>query len=316
MRPLCCFFALTVISFLRSAHAAPPELPIWPGVAPGSEGIDEPELSVDRGKGKGYVDRSVSNVHRPTITVHLPEGADRAACAAMVICPGGGLTRVVIDKEGHDLAKLLVKNGVAGIVLKFRTAKSAKHYYGQAAPVADVQRAIRLVRAKAAEWKIDPKRVGVFGFSAGGYLSSAAATRFDDGDSDAKDPVQRQSSRPDFAGMAYPLISVQTGVTREHYQKLFLGDKITPELLDRYSNELLVTKNSPPAFLCHAEDDRGVSVKNSQRYAAACKKAGVPCETFIRAKGGHGYGIRKQGDPINEWPEAFLAWLRSRGYAE
>ncbi len=311
---------LTLILFLvglslQSASAAEPtEIPIWPGAAPGSENLDEPELSVDRGAGKGYVDRSISHVHRPTLTVHLPEATKPTA--AMIICPGGGLTRVVIDKEGNDLAKLLNKWGVAGIVLKFRTVKSAQHFYGVEPPIADLQRAIRLVRTNAKKWNIDPERVGVFGFSAGGLIASNAATRFDLGKPQATDPVEQQSSRPDFAALAYPLISMKTKVAGQHYQELALGEKPTEARIYQFSSELHVDKNTPPVFLVHATDDTGVSVENTQRFAVACRQAGVPCTTFIRDEGGHGYGIRDTGKPINAWTTAFHQWLQENKLAD
>jgi acetyl esterase/lipase len=294
----------------------PNELPIWTGVAPGSEGIDERELVVDRGKGRGYVDRSISNVHRPTITVHLPQNSARKLSAAIVICPGGGLTRVVVDKEGNDFAKFLSSRGVAGIVLKFRTVKSEKHFYGVSALTADVKRAIRLTRFHADKWKIDRSRIGVFGFSAGGHVASTAATHFDAGNLSSDGPVQRQSCRPDFAGFAYPLISLQTEVSGKKYQELLLGQAPSAARIREYSNELHVSSKTPPAFLCHAENDSAVKVENTRRFAAACKKAGVICTTFIRPRGGHGYGIRDQGDPINKWPYEFVAWLKQNGFVD
>lgn len=303
------FVSCTLVS---AANAAEPiEVPVWPGVAPGSAGISEKELVVERSKKPGVRDRSISNVHKPTLTVHLPKRTGKKPCAAVIICPGGGLTRVVIDKEGNALAKLLNQHGVAGIVLKFRTVKSPKHDYGVSAAIADVQRAIRLTRANASKWNIDPNRVGVFGFSAGGYLASTAATRFDSGNQNAKNKVERQGSRPDFVGMAYPLISLRKEVSGGRYAKLLLGDKLTDELILKSSNELNVTKQTPRCFIAHAEDDSAVKVENTRRFAAACRKAGVPCTTFIRAKGGHGYGVRDLGTPINKWPTAFVGWLRA-----
>ena len=308
--------AAAVVLFGSATLSAgePIEIPIWTGVAPGSEGIDERELVVDRGQGKGYVDRSISNVHRPTITVHLPENPARKPSAAVVICPGGGLTRVVIDKEGNDFAKFLSSRGIVGIVLKFRTVKSEKHYYGVSALTADVKRAIRLSRFHADKWKIDPSRIGVFGFSAGGHPASTAATHFDAGNLSSDDPVERQSCRPDFAGFAYPLISLQTEVSGKIYQELLLGPAPSAERIREHSNELHVSSKTPPTFLCHAENDSAVNVENTRRFAAACKKAGVICTTFIRPRGGHGYGIRDQGNPINKWPYEFMTWLEQNGF--
>jgi len=291
--------------------AEPLELPIWPGVAPGSEGIAEQEIVVDRGQGKGYVDRSVSSVHRPTISIHLP--ADRATRnrMALVICPGGGFTRVVIDKEGHDLAKFLATQGVVGVVLKYRTVRSPQHNYGVAALEADVKRAIRLTRHQAPKWNIDPAQVGVFGFSAGGHVASTAATHFDAGNPKAKDPVERLSCRPDFLGLGYPLLSMQAEVVGTRYPELLLGTNPSQARVRAYSNELQVTADTPPSFICHAKNDTGVKVENTHRFAAACRKAGVSCTTYIRPDGGHGFGIRKQGRSTDGWHHAFAAWLKN-----
>lgn len=303
-------FMAFVALMTTTAFGGTVEVPLWPGVAPGSEGIGEKEIVVDRAKKHATADRSISCVHRPTMTVHLPHR--KGLSPAIVICPGGGLTRIVIDKEGNDFAKMLAARGVMGIVVKFRTAKSPAHHYGHAAPVADVKRAIRLARANARKWNIDPQRVGVFGFSAGGYLATSVATRFDSGDPKSKDPVARQSCRPDFLGLAYPLVSLQQEVSGTKYAELLLKGNLTAKRLRKYSNEFHVTADTPPVFVCHAKDDKGVSVENSLRFAAACRKADVACETFMRDRGGHGYGIRKLGTPINKWPEAFFRWLDTR----
>ncbi len=208
---------LVVLSGPLSVFAAEPMvLPLWTGDAPGSENIDEAEIVVDRGAGKGYRDRSIAQVHRPTVTVYLPKA--KQPTAAIVICPGGGFSRVVIDKEGIDFAKFLNQHGVAGIVLKYRTAESKAHFYGISAATADVQRAIRLTRARAAQWNIDPQKIGVFGFSAGGSIASYAATHFDPGQRSSLDPIERQSCRPDFVGLGYPLVSLRNEVTGGRYQ--------------------------------------------------------------------------------------------------
>jgi len=285
------------------------EIPIWPGPAPGSEGITEAEVTVERGKAKGHVDRSISNVHQPTITVYLPKNSSGELRAAVVICPGGGFTRIAIDKEGNDFAQFLNTHGVVGIVLKFRTAQSKNHFYGISAMAADVRRALRLTRANAEEWKIDPARVGVFGFSAGGHVASTLATHYDAGNSSSDDPVERFECRPAFLGLAYPLVSLQTEVAGTSYQRLLLGDNPTSEQIDQYSNELHVDSKTPPAFVCHAEDDASILVENTRRLATAYKTAGVECTTLVYAEGGHAYGIRDQGKPIDAWRHRFVDWL-------
>ncbi len=278
---------------------------LWPGVPPGSNGITEKEKVVERGNGKTVVDRSVHDVHRPTLTVHLPAKRSPRPLAALVICPGGGLTRVVIDKEGNDLARFLAPHGVVGVVLKFRTARTTTHFYGIGPMEADVKRAIRTVRARAAEWNIDPKRVGVFGFSAGGILAATAATRWKPED----------QTRPDFFAAAYPLLTMRTEVVGRKYQQLLFGPRPTADQLKDYSSDRNVTRNTPPSFLAHARDDRGVLVANTELFAAACRKTGVSCTTFIRDKGGHGYGVRDLGTPINKWRFAFVDWLIQRKLA-
>ena len=288
-----------------SSFAGVKILPLWPGIPPGSGGITEKEKVVERGNGKTVIDRSIHDVHRPTLTVHLPDKRTTRPLSALVICPGGGLTRVVIDKEGNDLARLLAPHGVIGVVLKFRTAKTTTHFYSMEPMEADVKRAIRTVRAKAGEWNIDPKRVGVFGFSAGGILAATAATRCKPG----------APSHPDFFAAAYPLLTMKTEVAGRKYQQLLFGPKPTAAQLKNYSSDRNVNAHTPPCFLAHARDDRAVLVTNTELFAAACRKTGVSCTTFIRDKGGHGYGVRDFGKPINKWPLAFVDWLIQRKLA-
>jgi len=288
---------------------------LWPGVPPGSGGITEKEQVVERGDGKRVIDRSIHDVHRPTLTVHLPAKRSPRPLAAMVICPGGGLTRIVIDKEGNDLARFLAPHGIVGVVLKFRTARTTGHFYGIGPMEADVRRAIRTVRSKAGEWNIDPRRVGVFGFSAGGILAGAASTRYELADPRQPDPLKRHSSRPDFFAAAYPLLTMRTEVVGRRYQQLLFGPEPSADQLKDYSCDRKVTRDTPPSFLAHARDDRGVLVDNTLLFAAACRKVGVPCTTFIRDKGGHGYGVRDLGTPINKWRFAFVDWLIERKLA-
>ena len=312
------FISLLIGAWLfvpRPAHGRTITIPLWPGVPPGSEGITETEKVVERGNGKTLIDRSLHDVHRPTLTVHLPETPGQDPRAAIIICPGGGLARIVIDKEGNDLARFLAPHNVIGVVLKFRTAKTTSHFYGIRPMEADMKRAIRTVRARAKQWNIDPGKVGVFGFSAGGILAATAATRYAPRDPKQPDPLMRHSTRPDFFAAAYPLLTMKTKVAGTRYQQLLFGPKPSPSQIKDYSCNLNVTRNSPPCFLAHARDDRGVLVDNTLLFADACRKAGVPCTTFIRDKGGHGYGVRDLGTPINKWRFAFVEWLIQRKLA-
>ena len=239
---------------------------------------------------------------KPAITVHLAP-ADKANGAAVVICPGGGYGALMMSYEGHDIAKWLNEQGVAGIVLKYRIAP-----YKHPAPLLDVQRALRTVRTNAAEWKLDPQRIGVMGFSAGGHVASTVSTHFDAGKADATDPIEKQSCRPNFSILVYPVISMgpkSHGGSRSN----LLGPKPTPELIALLSNELQVTKETPPTFLVHSTGDKAVTWENSQMFADACKAQGVPAEFLKLTQGDHGLGCGK-GELWAQWQTACVEWMK------
>ncbi len=289
--------------------AIPKEEPLWPDGAPGSKGAKDNEKTVNRAK--DGLDRSVSNVHKPTLSAHLPPKAT-ATGTAVVICPGGGYGRVVIDKEGHDIARWLNSIGIAAFVLKYRSPRPDGFVYGNTAPLQDAQRAIRLVRSRATQWNVKPNQIGVMGFSAGGHLASTAGTHFDSGTKDAADPLDRLSCRPDFQLLIYPVISMLPDITHTGSRRNLLGNEPDDKLVQLYSNELQVTPETPPAFLVHTNDD-GVKADNSVRFFMACRKAKVPAELHLYEKGGHGYGIRKTGTTVENWPQQCQAWLKARG---
>lgn len=288
------------------------EIRLWPGVAPGSEGVLGSEKVELRSTPDGAVDRSIRNVHIPQMYVHRPK-PDNTNGTAIVICPGGGYGRVVIDKEGHDIARWLTQLGITACVLKYRNPTTESHFYGAQAPHDDVQRAIRTVRHHAKHWQVLPDRVGVMGFSAGGHLASMAATLFDDGQPDADNPIARHSSRPDFAVLVYPGISMKNGLAHAGSRNSLLGEKPTDDEIERYSTDQQVTEQTPPTFLVHASDDF-VTSENSARFYLALKQKNVPAELHIFATGGHGYGIRKQGKPVNQWPTLCEQWLATNGW--
>ncbi len=262
---------------IRMFGAASPEvIKLWPGIpANGGE-----EVWVERGK--GIVDRAVSNVHQPTLTVYLPPKVT-ANGAAVVIAPGGGFTHLAIDKEGYDVAKWLNRIGVAGFVLKYRLKNDSS--YAVDTSLADELRALRIVRSRASEWGIDPNRVGMMGFSAGGTLAALAGTKYDTLPSGATDTIDRQSARPDFLVIGYGAIPA----------------------------DVTVTAKTPPAFLVHADDDR-LSAERSANFYAALKKAGVSAELHVFARGGHGFGIADSGLPVAKWPKLCEDWLESQGF--
>ena len=286
--------ALCVISSSAPAHAAEPfEQAIWPGIAPGSENSALVEKNDDREIKDGTAvtrDRSISGITKPTITVYLPKEAKRPTAAVLLI-PGGGMRRVVIDKEGHDIARWLVKQGIAGIVLKYRNPDPDAGLSVSNGAAKDVARAVRMVRHNAIEWNIAVDRIGTMGFSAGGYLVAWSAVRFDAGDAAASDPIEVQSSRPDFITMIYG--AATSAIQAED------GD----------GSSVSVRADTPPAFLVHAHDDKGVPSERSIAFYLALRDAKVSAELHIYAQGGHGFGTRARGLPVSSWIERWLEWM-------
>jgi len=249
-----------------------------------------------------YVSERHRHVATPTLTIFTPP-ADRATGAAVIICPGGGYGHVTTVKEGYKVARWLNAAGVTGVVLKYRLAD-----YGHPAPLQDAQRAIRTVRSRAKTLRLDPGRIGVMGFSAGGHLASTAGTHYDAGRPGAADPVERVSSRPDFMVLVYPVVSLQDGVGHSGSRKNLLGANPDPKLVTLLSNELHVTPKTPPTFLVHAKND-GVKVANSILFHQALEKAGVASELLVLETGGHGFGLGVSGGEPAGWPARCEQWL-------
>ncbi len=281
---------VVVVGLIASGHAADLEvLPLWPDRAPDAKGTSENDI--------------------PTLTITLPP-EDKANGAAVIVCPGGGYGGLAFGYEGVDVGKWLNDHGVAAFVLKYRHRGTG---YGHPTPLNDAQRAIRLVRAEAQKYGVDPKRIGILGFSAGGHLASTAATHFNVGDRQAKDPIDRVSSRPDFAILCYPVISFSTQHTHKGSRKNLLGENPDPKLVEHYSSELQVTSETPPTFLWHTDGDQGVVPENSVLFYLALRKAGVPAELHIYEQGRHGLGLAAGAIGAESWPEQCLAWMRGRG---
>ena len=300
---------MTVVSLacllggMAAAAAEPKTYPLWPEGAPGVEGKET---------GDAYHAGDV-----PTITVALPDPA-KATGAAVVICPGGGYGFLATEHEGTEVADWLNAQGVAGIMLKYRLAPKYHH----PAMLHDAQRALRTVRARAKEWGLDPKRVGILGFSAGGHLASTAATHFDKGHPDASDRIDRESCRPDLAILVYPVIALATPHGHSGSLKNLLGDKPSKEDVESLSNEMQVTKETPPTFLAHTNEDLGVPAENSLLFALALRKAGVPVELHLFEKGTHGLGLGTgwashkipPDEAFQAWPRLCATWLKGRGF--
>ena len=315
----CCqsIIVLAVMLVFGTAVVAADELeiPVWPGIAPGFVGSKLKEEYHDRSVTDGTRvthDRSVRGVTKPTLTVYLP--TRRKATGAVVICPGGGFSHLAIDKEGHDVARWMQSQGIAGVVVKYRLPDPDVGIYVPNGSIPDMQRAIRIVRRNAGKWNIDPGRIGVMGFSAGGYMAAAAGTLFDEGDPGADDPIRRTSCRPDFIVPVYPLISLNLqGKRSAGLLERMLGHGLKDRFISEYSLETRVTSQTPPAFLVHAHDD-GLSVEHSILFYLALRKARVSAELHVYSKGGHGFGMRQRGEPVSAWRERWLEWMETEGF--
>ena len=272
-------------------------LKVWPDGAPSHNGMNEPEEVFEGGR--------VRNVSEAELYVYLPERNNNTG-AAVVICPGGGYWIEAIEHEGYAMAEWLKDNGIAGIVLKYRLP-----YGHHEIPSGDARQAIRIVRHKASEWGINPSKIGIAGSSAGGHLAATAGTRFDKVSTSAGTPYNVVSSRPDFMLLLYPVITFREEFGHMGSRKNLIGEGNNWKLVEKYSNELHVTPETPPTFLVLADDDSSVSPRNSVEFYLALKENKVPSEMHIYAHGGHGFGMNNKNLPVDEWPHLFYNWLQA-----
>ena len=274
------------------AHAQRPPAPkielLWPNGAPGALGNDESD--------------------RPNLTVYLPQV--NGVQSGVVVCPGGGYGMLAVDHEGKQIAEWLNARGIAAFVLRYRLGPRYHH----PVELGDAQRALRLVRYRAAEYGIAADRIGIWGFSAGGHLASTAGTHFDSGLAAASDPIDRTSSRPDFMVLCYPVISFITPYAHRGSMRNLLGDNPDPQLAASLSNETQVTPQTPPTFLFHTNSDSGVPAENSVLFYLALRKAGVPAEIHIYERGEHGVGLAPFDPVLSSWPRHLEAWMKLHGW--
>jgi acetyl esterase/lipase len=249
-----------------------------------------------------------SKVQKPEINVFLPSEKN-ATGEAVVICPGGGYQVLAWDWEGLDIAKWLNAHGIAAVILKYRLPLSKSNIVRDKSPLLDAQRAVRYTRYHASEWHIDPSKIGIMGFSAGGHLASTAGTHYDAGNPRAKDPVDRMSSRPDFMILMYPVITFEKDVMHRGSRDALLGENPGEELIRFYSGELNVTPDTPPTFLVHAADDQAVPVENSLLFFEALKKNEVSVEMHIFPEGGHGFSLGIGMGHLATWPDMCIRWI-------
>ena len=287
---LCSAFATNVL-----AQNAPPILqepqtwPLWERNVPGALG-QTPEDT-------------------PTITVYMPPST-AGPMTAVIVAPGGGYRTLSMNKEGRIPATYLNSLGVAAFVLKYRLGPKYHHPI----ELGDMQRAIRIVRSRASELRIAPDRIGVMGFSAGGHLAATASTNFDRGNASATDPIDRASSRPDFAILGYPVVTLTEPWTHQGSRTMLLGDKADAALARSLSLDTRVTSETPPTFLFHTNADTAVPVENSVHYFLALRKAGVPAEMHIFKDGPHGVGMPLNDAALGEWPKVLANWMRASGF--
>ena len=280
-----------IVSFALAASvgAAPQKIELlWPSGAPGALGNAEDD--------------------RPSLTISLPDPA-KAVGTGIVVCPGGGYGALAMDHEGRQIAEWLNGLGVAAFVLKYRLGPRYHHPI----EMQDGQRAVRFVRCHAAEYGIAVDRIGIWGFSAGGHLASSVGTHFDGGKTDAPDPVERVSCRPDFMILAYPVITFTTPYVHTGSMHNLLGENPDPNLVQLLSNELQVTPQTPPTFLFHTGNDDGVPVENSILFYQALHRNHVPAELHVFERGPHGVGLAQKDPALSIWPAVLANWLRARG---
>lgn len=291
---------LTVTSTCKAITVI--ELPLWDNA---------PELSADaigtyeNRKGNQSPNRWLHSVEHPVVTLYRP-APDKTTGAAVVIFPGGGYSGTAIDKEGHFVGAWLAERGAAALVVPYRCGGGPHQH---PVPLSDAQRAIRLVRKHASDWAVDPAKVGVLGFSAGGHLAASATTMFNDTLPHVEDSLQEISARPDFSVLIYPVISMRKGIGHNGSRKRLIGNHPTEELLASMSPDERVGPDTPPTLLIHSADDQSVSVENSLRFFQACQQHGVASELHVYPIGGHGYGMWAEKGTVAEWPAVLENWL-------
>jgi acetyl esterase/lipase len=251
----------------------------------------------------------VAHVTHPSLQIFLPR-VPNAAAASIIICPGGGYSVLAIDHEGIDVAKTFNKMGIAAFVLKYRIPDSSCMDHRENVPLMDAQQALKIVRENAVKWKIDPTKIGIMGFSAGGHLASSLATHFNE---QLINNPKHTSLRPDFAVLLYPVISFKDSITHQGSKDNLIGKNPAPDLVHRFSNEEQITSKTPPAFLVHAIDDDAVPVANSISFTEALAKNKVPAEMHLYQSGGHGFGLHNKTTK-DEWMERLQNWLSINGF--
>ncbi len=298
------FYILVVVAmFVQNISAQKEIIKLWPDGVPGS--IEDDTYIEEPVKGKDNITR-VYRVKDPEIIVY-PAPADKATGAAVIICPGGGYHILAIDHEGYNVAEWLNSLGITAFVLKYRLPSDKIMTDKSIGPLQDAQRAMRIVRKDAKKWNVDKDKIGIMGFSAGGHLASTLSTHYDQ---DVYPAETNISAKPDFSILIYPVISMDPEITHMGSRTNLLGKNPTKDDVVLFSNEKVITKDTPMAYLALAADDKAVPIQNSINYFLALKRYDIPAELHIYEKGGHGFGLKKKNGTVAFWTLDCEHWLR------
>ncbi|TDH26441.1 alpha/beta hydrolase [Segetibacter sp. 3557_3] len=294
-------FFLLLLTLMVAGVQAQQVIPLYPGIIPNAKANAGKERVVTGDDGGARI----SKVSEPTLTVYLPPSG-KSNGAAVIVCPGGGYARLAIKKEGDDVAQQLSEWGITAFVLKYRLPDDTLMQDKEIGPLQDAQRAIQLVRERATEWKLNKNKVGIMGFSAGGHLAGSLGTHY-------KNAVISNTSginlRPDFMVLMYPVVSMTDSLAHMGSRTNLLGPSPSKKKITEYSNEMQVTRRTPPTFLVHAKDDKTVKVQNSVAFFDALQKKKVPAEIHLYEKGGHGFGLNNSTSP-DKWMDWLKVWLQ------
>ena len=298
------FLNLCVFIVMLSGFSQNQIIPLWNDNIPNSQKSEDKEvvLSTDAIR--------ISLVQTPTLEVFLPTKKSNTG-KAVIICPGGGYHNVVYDWEGTDIAKWFNSKGIAAFVLKYRLPNTKSVKVSYEAPLQDAQRALRIVRSQSEKWHVNPNKIGIMGFSAGGHVASTLGTQFSTPNKFKEMTIDTISARPDFMILVYPVVTMKLDYTHKGSRLSLLGENPSEDLINQYSNELQVTKNTPPTFIVHSSDDFAVPVENSLNLYKALKDNGVKTEMHIYQEGGHGYSLGLGKGYLQTWTDRLYDWLQS-----
>lgn len=297
---------LLLSSIVIKSYSQQTVVKLWPGGVPNSIANEHYKERIVEAWGRN----SYANVKDPEIQVYFAP-REKSTGTAVIICPGGGYGRIAYVKEGEPIAAWLNENGITAIILKYRLPSDSIMKDKSIGPLQDAQEAVRIVRRNAQAWGIDPSKIGIMGFSAGGHVASTLCTHYSE---NTYQPIDATSARPDFAILGYPVISMTRPLTHLGSRIALLGNSPDTAMILHFSNELQVTPETPPAFIFLSTDDGAVPVANSVNYFTALQKNNIPGELHIFLSGGHGYGLAENGKSEKQWPAACLEWMKTGGY--